>query len=179
VQGLLHVSEMGWSRVNDPSQIFKPGDEITVKILRIESKDGDDRIALGLKQLSDDPWLAVDTKYSAGQVVQGRVTRLADFGAFVELEPGVEGLLPFAETEVARDADPRKTFPVGTTVGVMVLEIDAIARRIRLSVKAVRDAAESADLRDYAARADTAANTSGFGSLGDKLRGALGPRHKK
>jgi small subunit ribosomal protein S1 len=150
-----------------------------VKILRIESKDGDGRIALGLKQLSDDPWQAVDTNYSVGQVVPGRVTRLADFGAFVELEPGVEGLLPFAETEIARDADPRKTFPVGATIGVMVLEIDAAARRIRLSVKAVRDAAESADVRDYAARADTAADTSGFGSLGDKLRGALGPRHKK
>jgi small subunit ribosomal protein S1 len=177
VQGLLHVSEMGWSRVNDPSQMFSVGDEITVKILRIESKDGVGRIALGLKQLSDDPWLAVDTTYSVGQVVPGRVTRLADFGAFVELEPGVEGLLPFAETEVARDADPRKAFPVGATIGVMVLEIDAAARRIRLSVKAVRDAAESADVRDYTARADTAADR--FGSLGDKLRGALGPRHKK
>jgi len=108
--------------------------------------------------------------------VQGRVTRLADFGAFVELEPGVEALLPFAETDVARDADPRKTFPIGATIGVMLLEIDAAARRIRLSIKAIGDAAETADVRDYAARADTAAESSGFGSLADKLRGALGPR---
>ena len=176
VQGLLHVSEMGWSRVDNPSQMFKAGDEITVKILRIESKGGEDRIALGLKQLSDDPWSSVETRYAIGQVVQGRVTRLADFGAFVELEPGVEALLPFAETDVARDADPRKTLPIGATIGVMLLEIDAAARRIRLSIKAIGDAAETADVRDYAARADTAAESSGFGSLADKLRGALGPR---
>jgi ribosomal protein S1 len=108
--------------------------------------------------------------------VQGRVTRLADFGAFIELEPGVEGLLPFAESGVARGADARKAFPIGTGVGVMVVELDAAGRRLRLSVKAIGDAAEAADVRDYEARADAAAETSGFGSLADKLRGALKTR---
>src|SRR5512132_3596310 len=96
VQGLLHVSEMGWSRVTDPSQLVKPGDEITVKVLRVDpgdvrSKDKD-KISLGLKQLVADPWAGVGDKYAVGQVHAGRVTRLTDFGAFVELEPGVEAL---------------------------------------------------------------------------------------
>lgn len=176
VQGLLHVSEMGWSRVNDPSAMFKAGDEITVKVLRIESKNGEDKIALGLKQLTDDPWAAVEQKYPIGQVVRGRVTRLADFGAFVELEPGVTGLLPVSETAAGRGADIKKTLPVGTVVDVIVLEIDAAGRRIRLSIKAIQDAVEDADVRDYAARTNAATEASSFGSLAEKLKGALSSR---
>ena len=90
VQGLLHVSEMGWSRVADTSQAVTPGEEITVKVLRVE--EGTGKIALGLKQLTEDPWSKVPETYAVGQVRNGRVTRIAEFGAFVELEPGVEGL---------------------------------------------------------------------------------------
>ena len=90
IQGLLHISEMGWSRVADASQVVAPGQEITVKVLRVEA-DGQ-KIALGLKQLSADPWSTVPDRYEVGQVRPGRVTRVADFGAFVELEPGVEAL---------------------------------------------------------------------------------------
>ena len=90
VQGLLHVSEMGWSRVDDVSKAFKAGDEITVKVLRVD--DDKQKISLGLKQLSEDPWSRVPSTYEVGQVRSGRVTRLAEFGAFVELEPGIEGL---------------------------------------------------------------------------------------
>jgi len=176
VQGLLHVSEMGWSRVNDPSAMFKAGDELTVKILRIESKNGEDKIALGLKQLTDDPWAAVAQKYPLGTVVRGRVTRLAEFGAFVELEPGVIGLLPISETGAGKGADIKKTLPVGTVVDVIVLEIDAAGRRIRLSIKAIQDAVEDANVRDYTARADAETKDSSFGSLADKLRGALESR---
>ena len=177
VQGLLHVSEMGWSRVNDPSQMVKPGDEITVKVLRIESKSGEDKIALGLKQLTDDPWSSVRDKYPVGQVVQGRVTRVADFGVFIELEPGVVGLLPAAETGVAKGADLKRAFAVGTQIGVIVLEVDVAGRRLRFSIKAIHDEAEKADVRDYTARADAAASAA-LGSLADKLRGALGSRDK-
>ena len=176
VQGLLHVSEMGWSRVNDPSAMFKAGDEITVKVLRIESKGGENKIALGLRQLTDDPWAAVEQKYPIGTVVRGRVTRLAEFGAFVELEPGVIGLLPVTETAAGRGADFKKTLPIGTTVDVIVLEIDAAGRRIRLSIKAIQNAVEDADVRDYAARAEAATEASSFGSLADKLKGALSSR---
>src|SRR6266446_444804 len=90
VQGLLHVSEMGWSRVSDTSQVVKPGEEITVKVLRID--DDKQKISLGLKQLTVDPWSRVPETYEIGQVRTGRVTRVADFGAFVELEPGIEAL---------------------------------------------------------------------------------------
>lgn len=90
IQGLIHISEMSWSRVSSPSEIVKPGEEITVKVLRVdESKQ---KIALGLKQLSEDPWLKAGEVYKVGQRRTGRVTRVADFGAFVELEPGVEAL---------------------------------------------------------------------------------------
>ena len=176
VQGLLHVSEMGWSRIADASSAVAVGDEITVKVLRIESKNGEDKIALGLKQLTDDPWSAVAQKYPVGTVVRGRVTRLADFGAFVELEPGVTGLLPVTETAAGRGADIKKALPIGTTVDVIVLEIDAAGRRIRLSIKAIQDAVEDADVRDYAARTDAATKDASFGSLADKLKGALSSR---
>ena len=175
VQGLLHVSEMGWSRVNDPSQMFSPGDEITVKVLRIESKSGEEKIALGLKQLTGDPWSSVPAKYPVGQVVQGMVTRVADFGVFVEVEPGIVGLVPAAESGVAKGADLRKAFPVGTRADVIVLEVDVPGRRLRFSIKGIQDEAEKAEVRDYAARAESSGSAS-LGSLADKLRGALGSR---
>ena len=90
IQGLLHVSEMSWSRATTPNAIVAVGDEITVKVLRVD--EATEKISLGLKQLLDDPWSTVASKYEVGQVRTGRVTRVADFGAFVELEPGVEGL---------------------------------------------------------------------------------------
>ena len=263
VQGLLHVSEMGWSRVSDPSQVLQPGEPITVKVLQVD--EAKQKISLGLKQLTDDPWSRVETTYEAGQVVTGRVTRLSDFGAFVELEPGVEalahvstfaptgrsqgwksavspgmtapfeilsidpakkrigvalvpegsaraagaappsnqivpgarlrgkverhekfglfvflapgrtGLVPLSETGVGREADVAKAFPVGSDIDVVVLEVDEAGRRIRLSVKAIQDAQEANELREYHERED-AGRAERFGSLADKLRGALKPR---
>jgi small subunit ribosomal protein S1 len=182
VQGLLHVSEMGWSRVNDPSLVFKPGDEVTVKVLRIEPRSGpdkadkDDKIALGLKQLTDDPWSSVESKYPVGQVARGRVARIAEFGVFVELEPGVTGLLPAPESGVAKGTDLKRVFRAGQEVDVIVLETDVAGRRLRFSIQAIHDEAEKAEVRDYAARADAAAGSASIGSLADKLRGALGTR---
>ena len=175
IQGLLHVSEMGWARVTDPSQVARPGDAITVVVLRV---DGDkQKISLGLKQLMADPWSKVLEAYQAGQLRTGRVTRVADFGAFVELEPGIEGLIPLSESGVARDGDVRKAFPVGTQLDVVVSEVDAAARRIRLSVTAVQTMREADEVREYAERTDVAPD-EGFGSLANKLRDALGPRQK-
>ena len=90
IQGLLHVSEMGWSRVSDPADIVKPGDEITVRVLRVD--EAKNKISLGLKQLQADPWAGARDTYEVGQLLMGRVTRVADFGAFIELEPGIEAL---------------------------------------------------------------------------------------
>jgi small subunit ribosomal protein S1 len=265
VQGLLHVSEMGWSRVLDTSQIVKPGEEITVKVLRVD--DDKQKISLGLKQLTDDPWAKVQATFEVGQVHTGRVTRIAEFGAFVELEPGVEGLahastfapagpsqpwsksvamgmtgafeilsidvekkrigvalvpegsaraggtvlstheivpgarltgkverhekfglfvflapgrtglVPWSETGLAREADATRAFPVGADVEVIVLEVEPQGRRIRLSLKAVLDAQEAQEMREYTERKD-APSGEGFGSLADKLRVALKPREE-
>jgi small subunit ribosomal protein S1 len=265
VQGLLHVSEMGWARVSDTSQIVQPGEPITVKVLRVD--EDKQKISLGLKQLTDDPWSNVHATYEVGQVLTGRVTRLAEFGAFVEIEPGVEalahastfpptgrtdgwtravpvglvstfeilsidpekkrigvalvpegsaraggvassqsdiypgarirgkverhekfgvfvflapgrtGLMPLSETGVAKEGDIARTLPVGSDVEVIVLEVDPSGRRIRVSAKAIDDAREADEVREYSARED-AAPSGGFGSLADKLRGALSPREK-
>jgi small subunit ribosomal protein S1 len=173
VQGLLHISEMAWERVSDASQVVKPGDEVTVKVLRVDADK--QKISLGLKQLATDPWSRAAATYQAGQLRTGRVTRVAEFGAFIELEPGIEGLVPLSESGVARDGDVKKAFPVGKNLDIVVLDVDAAARRIRLSVTAVQKKHEDAEMREYSERAD-APPAEGFGSLADKLRGALTPR---
>lgn len=265
VQGLLHVSEMGWSRIADPSMVMQPGDEITVKVLQIDDAKG--KISLGLKQLMADPWSQVAATYEVGQVFSGRVTRVTEFGAFVELEPGVEGLahlstfaptgraqgwkasvtpgmtapfeiltidlekkrigvalvpegssraagaersasaiapgarlkgkverhekfgvfvflapgrtglIPMSETGIPREGDVARALPVGSEVEVVVLDIDETGRRIRLSIEAIADAHEAAEVREYTER-ESAAPTESFGSLAEKLRGAFKPREK-
>ena len=170
VQGLLHVSEMSWTRVSNPSEVVAPGDQITVRVLRVDDANG--KIALGLKQLQDDPWTTAATKFPVGQVRTGKVTRIAEFGVFVEIEPGFTGLLPSSETGTDRGVDLRKAFPIGSDVQVVVLDVDADARRIRLSKKAVAEQQEQAELRDYAQRQEAAPSQS-VGSIADKLRDAL------
>jgi small subunit ribosomal protein S1 len=170
IQGLLHVSEMSWSRAATPGAVVAAGDQITVKVLRVD--EGTGKISLGLKQLQDDPWSTVSTTYQVGQVLTGRVTRVVEFGAFVELAPGIDGLMPFSEAGLERGADLAKAFPIGSEVEVAVLDADAGARRIRLSRKAVAQQREQAELREYAARPD-AAPAAPLGSLADKLRDAL------
>jgi len=133
VQGLLHVSEMGWSRVSDTSSIVKPGQEITVKILRVD--DDKQKISLGLKQLTDDPWSTVATRYAVGDVRTGRVTRVAEFGAFVELEPGVEGLAhasTFAPT--GRSQGWSDSVSPNMTAAVEILSIDVDKKRIGVAL---------------------------------------------
>ncbi len=176
VQGLLHISEMGWSRVSDPSQLLKPGDEITVKVLQVDEPKA--KISLGLKQLSEDPWSKVAGSYEAGQVHEGRITRVAEFGAFIELEPGVEALAhasTFAPT--GRPHGWKAGLTPGTAAQVEILSVDPETRRI--GVKFVRDedrettsSSEAEDVREYARREDAAAPER-FGSLADKLRGAF------
>jgi ribosomal protein S1 len=173
VQGLLHVSEMGWTRVNDPNEVVAPGDQIRVQVLRVD--EATERISLGLKQLQDDPWTDAAERFKVGEVRKGRVTRVADFGAFVELEPGFTGLVPAAESGVDRGTDLRKALPVGTEIEVVVLEVNAEGRRIRLSRKAVAEQREQAEVREYVARSDQAAAPS-VSALAEKLRGALAGR---
>jgi small subunit ribosomal protein S1 len=170
IQGLLHVSEMAWARIADPSQVAKPGDEITVKVLRLDADT--QKISLGLKQLLGDPWSKAGETYKAGQLFSGRVTRVADFGVFVELEPGVDGLIPASETGIGRDGDLKKAFPIGRDLQFVVSDVDAGARRIRLSLTDVQKMREADEVRDYTERGD-AKPAEGFGSMADKLRDAL------
>ena len=173
IQGLLHVSEMSWTRVGSPHEVVAPGDQVTVRVLKVDEATG--KISLGLKQLQDDPWTAAATKFPVGQVRTGRVARIADFGVFVELEPGFTALMPQSETGTDRGADLRKAFPIGSDVEVVVLDVDAEARRIRVSKKAVAEQREQAELREYAER-QSATAAEPVGSLADKLREALGRR---
>jgi small subunit ribosomal protein S1 len=133
IQGLLHVSEMGWSRVTNPNEIVAAGDQITVKVLRVD--DATQKISLGLKQLLDDPWTTAATTYEVGQVRTGRVTRVAEFGAFVELEPGIEGLAhasTFAPT--GRTGGWARSVAVGMTGAFEILSIDTTQKRIGVTL---------------------------------------------
>ena len=133
IQGLLHVSEMGWSRVTNPNEIVAPGDQISVKVLRVD--DATQKISLGMKQLLDDPWSTVATNYEVGQVRTGRVTRVAEFGAFVELEPGIEGLAhasTFAPT--GRAGGWAKSVAAGQTGSFEILSIDTAQKRIGVAL---------------------------------------------
>jgi small subunit ribosomal protein S1 len=133
IQGLLHVSEMGWSRVSDTKQVVTPGQEITVKVLRVD--EDKQKIALGLKQLSADPWSSVEATYEIGQVRTGRVTRVAEFGAFVELEPGVEGLAHASTFAPAGRSRAWSTaVAAGTTAVFEILSIDLERKRIGVAL---------------------------------------------
>jgi len=182
VQGLLHVSEMGWSRVSDTAQVVTLGEEITVKVLRVD--DDGHKIALGLKQLTADPWSTVQARYAVGQVRAGRVTRVAEFGAFVELEPGVEGLAhasTFAPT--GRAAGWSRSVAPGMTGEFEILSIDPEKKRIGVALVqegSARDRETTpsrTEHAEYQERKD-AEPAERFGSLADKLRGALSPREK-
>ena len=133
IQGLLHVSEMSWSRATTPGAVVASGDQITLMVLRVD--DGTGKISLGLKQLHDDPWSTVSTTYEVGQVRSGRVTRVAEFGAFVELEPGIEALAhasTFAPT--GRTRGWAESVPVGTTAAFEILSVDLAQKRIGIAL---------------------------------------------
>jgi len=136
IDGLLHVSDLSYSRVNHPRELLREGQEIEVKVLKVDLVK--DRISLGLKQLQPDPWTFAEAKYKVGDTVEGRVTRLMDFGAFVELEPGIEGLIPVSEMSwTQRITHPKDILKVGDPVRVAVLAIDAAKRKLSLSLKAL------------------------------------------
>ncbi|KMB52668.1 30S ribosomal protein S1 [Klebsiella pneumoniae] len=134
VDGLLHISDMAWKRVKHPSEIVNVGDEITVKVLKFDRERT--RVSLGLKQLGEDPWVAIAKRYPEGTKLTGRVTNLTDYGCFVEIEEGVEGLVHVSEMDwTNKNIHPSKVVNVGDVVEVMVLDIDEERRRISLGLK--------------------------------------------
>ena len=134
VDGLLHITDMAWKRVKHPSEIVNVGDEIAVKVLKFDKEKT--RVSLGLKQLGEDPWAAIAGRYPEGSKLSGRVTNLTDYGCFVEIEEGVEGLVHVSEMDwTNKNIHPSKVVNLGDTVDVMVLEIDEERRRISLGLK--------------------------------------------
>ena len=134
VDGLLHITDMAWKRVKHPSEIVNVGDEITVKVLKFDRERT--RVSLGLKQLGEDPWVAIAKRYPEGTKLTGRVTNLTDYGCFVEIEEGVEGLVHVSEMDwTNKNIHPSKVVNVGDVVEVMVLDIDEERRRISLGLK--------------------------------------------
>jgi predicted RNA-binding protein with RPS1 domain len=134
--GLIHVSELSWSRVENPRQVLKVGDEIDVYVLDVDRERK--RIALSLKKLQPDPWTIVDDHYEAGQLIEGRVTRVLDFGAFVELDLGVEGLLHASEMIGTPDLNPSDIVHPGEKLLVKVIRVDSRRKRLALSARQVR-----------------------------------------
>ncbi|GGB10415.1 30S ribosomal protein S1 [Agarivorans gilvus] len=134
VDGLLHITDMAWKRVKHPSEIVNVGDEINVKVLKFDRERT--RVSLGLKQLGEDPWVAIANRYPEGARLEGRVTNLTDYGCFVEIEDGVEGLVHVSEMDwTNKNIHPSKVVNVGDLVEVMVLDIDEERRRISLGLK--------------------------------------------
>ena len=142
--GLLHISEMSWGRVENPKKVFKVGQEITVLIKDIN----DTKIALSLKFEDQNPWLDAAVKYAAGNIVYGRVARMTDFGAFIELEPGVDALLHVSQISREHVEKPADILSIGQEIEARVVDFNEEDRKISLSMKALQAPAADPD-RDY------------------------------
>jgi small subunit ribosomal protein S1 len=134
VDGLLHITDMSWKRIKHPSEILNIGDEISVKVLKIDRDNV--RVSLGLKQLGGDPWQDISQRYPVNSKISGRVTNITDYGCFVEIEEGIEGLVHVSEMDwTNKNVNPNKVIHLGQEVEVMVLDVDAERRRISLGIK--------------------------------------------
>ena len=148
VDGLVHVSEMSWTKkIKHPSELYKKGQEVEALVLNIDRKN--ERFSLGIKQLTPDPWKDVARRYRKGEVVVGKVTNVTDFGAFVELEEGIEGLVHVSEISREKVEKPSDVLKVGDTLSAVVLHIDPHDRRIGLSIKGLKEKAEKAEIEKY------------------------------
>jgi len=137
IDGLLHITDMAWRRVRHPSEVLAVGQEVTAKVLKFDQEKN--RVSLGVKQLGDDPWVGIARRYPAGTRMFGKVTNITDYGSFVEIEPGIEGLVHVSEMDwTNKNVNPGKVVALGDETEVMVLEIDEDRRRISLGMKQCR-----------------------------------------
>ena len=137
IDGLLHITDMAWRRVRHPSEVLQVGQEITAKVLKFDQEKN--RVSLGIKQLGEDPWVGIGRRYPQGTRMFGKITNITDYGAFVEIEPGIEGLVHVSEMDwTNKNVNPGKVVALGDEVEVMVLEIDEDRRRISLGMKQCR-----------------------------------------
>lgn len=168
IDGLLHVSELSWGRVNHPSEVLSEGDEIEVYILAVDQDK--EKISLGLKQLLDNPWKKAAKNYQEGQIVTGKVVRTVSFGAFVELEPGVEGLVHISQLAREHVARAEDVVQVGQEVTVKILDVDVKSERISLSIKDASDEEKDSDVQEYMEKADEGTGVTLGDLFGDILK---------
>jgi small subunit ribosomal protein S1 len=171
IDGLVHISDFSWTkRVNHPTEVFQKGQVVKAVVLAVDMEN--ERFSLGIKQLERDPWESIKTRYKVGQAVDGAVTKLTDFGAFVELEEGVEGLIYVSEIADHRIEKPSDVLKAGDQVRAEILSIEPKERRIGLSIKQLGRSEERANYKQYAG--DPSKKTTMGDALGDKLKAALG-----
>ena len=160
VDGLVHVSEISWTKkIRHPSEFYKKGQEVEAVVLNIDSRN--ERFSLGIKQLTPDPWKDVARRYRKGEIVDGKVTNVTDFGAFVELEEGIEGLIHVSELSREKIEKPSDVVKVGETISAVVLHIDPHEKRIGLSMKGLKEKVEKAEIEKYISNQGPASNTLG------------------
>lgn len=170
IDGLVHISDFSWTkRVNHPSEMFAKGQKVRAVVLGVDIEN--ERFSLGLKQLEADPWSNIETKYAIGTQHDVKVTKVADFGAFVELESDIEGLIHVSELTTDKIAKPEDFVKSGSTLKAEVISIDKDARKIGLSSKLVKLREQKADVDDYVKKATASSKTSFGDVFGDALKG--------
>jgi small subunit ribosomal protein S1 len=173
IDGLVHISDLSWTqRVKHPSDMFQKNDEVEAVVLNIDVPN--ERFSLGIKQLHEDPWGRIPQVYPRGARVTGRVSKVTDFGAFIEIEPGIDGLCHVSEFSEEHIEDPRTFVKPGDIVDVMIIDNDKEERKIGLSMKAIKKAERGLDYRAYLAEQNSQSKKSGqkgsMGTLGDALK---------
>ena len=160
IDGLVHVSEMSWTKkIKHPNELYKKGQEVEAVVLNIDTKN--ERFSLGIKQLMPDPWKELARRYRKGEVVTGKITNLTDFGAFVELEEGIEGLVHVSEISREKVERPSDVLKVGDKVSAVVLHIEPNERRIGLSIKGLKEKSEKAEVEKYMSNQGSSSNNLG------------------
>ncbi len=171
IDGLIHVSDISWTqRINNPAEVYKKSDIVEAVVLHVDREN--ERFSLGVKQLTEDPWLTIGKRFPVGAVVRGKVTNITDFGLFVELDPGIEGLV--RTNEITRDKGeeaPQKKYKIGDDTKAVVLNIDPHERKISLSVKSAIDREEGENIREFATEKGPARTQFGE-KLKEKLSGS-------
>lgn len=167
IDGLIHLSDFSWTKkIKHPSELFKKGDDVEAVVLNIDK--GKEKLSLGIKQLTRDPWLDIPSRYPKGSIVSGKVTSVTDFGVFLELEEGIEGLVHASELVKEKDKKPSEVVKEGDTLTAKILGIDTADRKISMSVKAVEKDEEKAAIKEFFEK-----QGSGKTSIGDILKGKL------
>ncbi len=169
IDGLVHISDLSWTKkVKHPSELYRKGDEVEAVVLGIDIEN--ERVSLGIKQLSDDPWNTIAQRYPINTKVNGKVTSIADFGVFVEIEDGIEGLIHVSQFSSERVDKPSSLFKVGDQVEALVVQLDPKERRIGLSIRALKQHEEREEMQAYMRREHQGARFSFEDILNEELR---------